>query len=103
MWSATETHFRTTTVFNHVSDFDNVSKVLFPILFSDDTNVFVNEKDIAALMVIMNKELDTLCHTLYLAFQLINCLSVFKYLENTLYVLTLKNVIKRSKILMMCR
>ena len=66
MWSATETHFRTTTVFNHVSDFDNVSKVLFPILFSEDTNVFVNEKDIAALIVIMNKELHCVIHCILL-------------------------------------
>ena len=32
----------------------NVSTVLFPILFSNDTNVVVNGRAIGAFMVIMN-------------------------------------------------
>ena len=37
---------------------DNVSTILFQIPFADDTRVFVNGKDIDALMVIMNKEVE---------------------------------------------
>ena len=36
----------------------HISTVLFPILFVDNTNVFVDEKDIDALIVIMNRELE---------------------------------------------
>ena len=44
----------------YVNDLANVlvSTILFPILFAVDTNVFVNGKDIDALMAIMNKELE---------------------------------------------
>ena len=42
----------------YVNDLANVSTILFPILFADDTNVFVNGKDLDALTVTMNIELE---------------------------------------------
>ena len=41
-----------------VNDIANVSKLLFPILFADDTNVFLSGKYIDQMTNIMNEELD---------------------------------------------
>ena len=38
----------------YINDLPNVSNVLFPILFADDTNVFVNGYDLNQLKEIMN-------------------------------------------------
>ena len=35
----------------------NVSNILFPILFADDANVFVNDKNLDDLETVMNQEL----------------------------------------------
>ena len=48
----------TTVFFIYVNDLDKVPTILFPIPFADDTRVFVNGKDIDALMVIMNKDVE---------------------------------------------
>ena len=42
----------------YVNDIANVSKLLFPILFADDTNVFLSGKNIDQMTNIMNEELD---------------------------------------------
>ena len=44
----------------YVNDIANVSKLLFPILFADDTNVFFSGKNIDQMINIMNDELDRL-------------------------------------------
>ena len=44
----------------YVNDIVNVSTLLFPMLFADDTNVFLNGKDIDELSVTMNEELEKL-------------------------------------------
>ena len=44
----------------YVNDIANVSKLLFPILFADDTNVFLSGKNIDQMTNIMNDELDSI-------------------------------------------
>ena len=44
----------------YITDINNVSKVLFSILFADDTNVFVSDKNINELVVVLNRELSKL-------------------------------------------
>ena len=44
----------------YINDINNVSKVLFSILFADDTNVFVSGKNINELVVVLNRELSKL-------------------------------------------
>ena len=44
----------------YVNDIVNVSTLLFPMLFADDTNVFLNGKDIDDLSITMNEELEKL-------------------------------------------
>ena len=41
----------------YVNDICNISDILFPILFADDTNVFVSGRDINHMMNTMNIEL----------------------------------------------
>ena len=41
----------------YVNDIANVSKLLFPILFADDTNVFLSTQNIDQMTNIMNDEL----------------------------------------------
>ena len=42
----------------YVNDIANVSSILLPILFADDTNVFVNGKNLNEMSKIMNDELE---------------------------------------------
>jgi hypothetical protein len=44
----------------YINDMATVSKAIFPLLFADDTNVFINGKDIDVLMKNMNIELGKL-------------------------------------------
>ena len=44
----------------YVNDIANVSKLLFPILFADDNNVFLSGKNIDQMTNIMNDELDSI-------------------------------------------
>ena len=44
----------------YINDIINVSKLLFAILFADDTNVFLNGNDIDNLICTLNRELDKL-------------------------------------------
>ena len=44
----------------YINDINNVSKVLFSILFADDTNVFVSGKNISELVIVLNRELSKL-------------------------------------------
>ena len=41
----------------YVNDLSNVSTILFTLLFADDTNVFVTEKNLSTLFTTMNNEL----------------------------------------------
>lgn len=45
----------------YINDIVNVSKLLFPLIFADDTNVFLKGKDPEALINIMNVEIKKLC------------------------------------------
>ena len=42
----------------YVNDLANVSKLLFPILFADDTSVFLSDKNINTLISTVNQELE---------------------------------------------
>ena len=44
----------------YINDIVNVSNILFPILFADDINVFVNGKNLDKLEIVMNQELNKL-------------------------------------------
>ena len=41
----------------YVNDLPNASRLLSPIMFADDTNLFFNYKDIKHLFIIVNNEL----------------------------------------------
>ena len=45
----------------YVNDICNISDILFPILFADNTNVFVSGRDINHMMNTMNIELKKFC------------------------------------------
>ena len=49
----------------YINDIANVSKVLLPIIFADDTNVFLSGKKIPDLIQIMNNELGKLLQWLH--------------------------------------
>ena len=44
----------------YINDFSNVSDILFYVLFTDDTNVFLNGKDINIIINTMQLELSKL-------------------------------------------
>ena len=44
----------------YINDLSNVSNVLFPILFADDTSVFIKLKDIITIINTLNSELNKL-------------------------------------------
>ena len=41
----------------YINDIVNISNILIPVLFADDTNVFVNGKNLDELETVMNQEL----------------------------------------------
>lgn len=45
----------------YVNDIVNVSKVLFPLMFADDTNVFISGKNLQNITTQMNNELSNVC------------------------------------------
>jgi hypothetical protein len=49
----------------YVNDIASVSKLLFPLMFADDTNVFLSGKNIDTLAEKMNIELGKICSWLY--------------------------------------
>ena len=49
----------------YVNDISLVSNVILPILFADDTNVFLTGKNVEDLIMSMNKELDKIVKWLY--------------------------------------
>ena len=49
----------------YVNDIVNVSNVLLPIVFADDTNVFLEGTNIDHMCALMNKELEKLCNWLH--------------------------------------
>ena len=42
----------------YVNDLDNVSSILDPIMFADDTNLFYSHKDVNQLFTKVNEELE---------------------------------------------
>ena len=44
----------------YIKDIATVSSILFPILYADDTNLFLNGEDIKELINMMNKELQNI-------------------------------------------
>ena len=44
----------------YINDIANVSDIIFPLIFADDTNVFVTGKDLNHMVDIINKELNKL-------------------------------------------
>ena len=48
----------------YINDFASVSEKLFYVLFADDTNIFLNGKDINKLVAIIQSELFKLCNWL---------------------------------------
>ena len=58
MWSATRLYNGPVTIFLYVNDIANVSTLLLPILFADDTNVFLTGNNIDQMIEIMNGELN---------------------------------------------
>ena len=44
----------------YINDIANVSDIIFPLIFADDTNVFVTGKDLNHMVYIINKELNKL-------------------------------------------
>ena len=49
----------------HINDIVNVSPLLFKILYADDLNVFLTEKNFATLIDIINKELSKIIEWLH--------------------------------------
>ena len=66
----------------------NVSKKLFFLLFADDTNIFVNGKDLNTLVKILNAELIKLINWMY-----VNKLSVNVLKTNYMIFSLRKNII----------
>ena len=60
MWRPPRFYIGYDTVLLYINDMATVSKAIFPLLFADDTNVFINGKDIDVLMKNMNIELGKL-------------------------------------------
>ena len=50
----------------YINDFASVSEKLFYVLFADDTNIFLNGKDINKLVEIIQSELFKLCNWLHM-------------------------------------
>ena len=48
----------------YINDIVNVSKLLFPILFADDTNIFIHGKSLAETVAKINDEMDKLVYWL---------------------------------------
>lgn len=48
----------------YINDISNVSKILFPIIFADDTNMFIKGKSLNELVPKMNNELTKIVHWL---------------------------------------
>ena len=44
----------------YINDIATVSSILLPILYADDTNLFLNGEDINELIIMMNKELQNI-------------------------------------------
>ena len=42
----------------YINDLSNVSTILFPLLFADDTNIFLSGKNPDNLIKVMNSELE---------------------------------------------
>ena len=72
----------------YVNDMANVSKKLFFLLFADDTNIFVNGKDLNTLVKLLNAELIKLINWLY-----VNKLSVNVLKTNYMIFSLRKNII----------
>ena len=61
MWSSPRIYFRANLIHTLINDMCNVSTLLKPILFADDTNLFYSGKDIDELCSVVSIELDKLC------------------------------------------
>ena len=57
MWCSSRIHLRTLLFLLYVNDLHHASKVLNPIMFADDTNLFFSHSDINILFEKINKEL----------------------------------------------
>ena len=57
MWSSTRLNIGTTSVPIYVNDLPNNSKILNPIMFADDANLFFSNCNIPVLFATVNSEL----------------------------------------------
>ena len=60
MWSAAEIH--SFLFLLYINDLPQASKLLDPIMFADDTNLFYSGKDIHSLFNTVNNELSNISH-----------------------------------------
>ena len=62
MWGSPRIYVRANRIHTgNINDMCNVSTLLKPILFADDTNLFYSGKDIDELCSLISKELEKLC------------------------------------------
>ena len=62
MWSAAGIYSWTLAIFAYINDFPQASKLLDPIMFADDTNLFYSGKNIHLLFNTVNNELPNISH-----------------------------------------
>ena len=59
MWGTTRIHFGFQLFFlNHINELANAFKQTLPILFTYDTNLFINSKNLDDVTVLVNNELE---------------------------------------------
>ena len=72
MWSTTRVNIRTVTVpyiYTYINDLGAVSQITFPIMYADDTNIFIQGKDLKKMEKDLNTEIKQLS---YIDLKLIN-------------------------------
>ena len=75
----------------YINDLANVSKILFPILYADDTNIFITGKNIDTMVEIINNEICKLVEWLHMN-------KLFLNIEKTQYMIfSLRKKIKPEK------
>ena len=62
MWSAAEIHSWTLVILAYINDLPQASKLLDPIMFADETNLFYSGKDTHWLFNTVNNELSGISH-----------------------------------------
>ena len=61
MWSTTRVNIRTVTIsYIYINDLGAVSQITFPIMYADDTNIFIQGKDFKKMEKDLNTEIKKL-------------------------------------------